>query len=42
VIPAAAHVMPPHRRPFKNVMVMVVVTLVVVAAFAGGLFAGLR
>jgi hypothetical protein len=41
VIPAAARVLPPHRRPFKNVMVMVVVTLVV-AAFAGGLFAGLR
>jgi hypothetical protein len=41
VIPAEAHVLPPHRRPFKTLLVVVVVAMVV-AAFAGGLFAGHR
>lgn len=41
VIPAAAHVLPPHKRLLSNIMVMVVIALIV-SAFAGGLFAGLR
>jgi hypothetical protein len=38
---AMAHVLPPRPNPLKNIMVMVIVSLVI-AVFAGGLFAGAR